>query len=115
MLHQNTVLRTQNVSGNPVHSCESAFCKICHNRLRGLAGIGRATAFAYAREGTRVVASGRNNEIGAELVKQIREIGAEAEFFKADVSKEEEVKNLMDQTVKRFGRLDIAVNKPARR
>ena len=75
-----------------------------------LSGIGRATAIAYAHEGASVVISGRNDATGAQLVRELRAIGAEAEFFKADVRHEDEVKNLVDQTVKRFGRLDIAVN-----
>ena len=75
-----------------------------------LSGIGRATAIGFAREGARVVVSGRHDTVGAELVRELRASGAEAEFIKADVQHEEEVKNLVDQAVKRFGRLDIAVN-----
>src|SRR5580698_9355001 len=75
-----------------------------------LTGIGRATAFAYAKEGARVVVSGRNDELGAELVRELRATGAEAEFVRADVRHEDDVKNLVDKTVARFGRLDIAVN-----
>jgi NAD(P)-dependent dehydrogenase (short-subunit alcohol dehydrogenase family) len=75
-----------------------------------LSGIGRATAIAYAHEGDRVVVSGRHDVAGEELVRELRDAGAEAEFFKADVRHEEDVANLVDQTVKRFGRLDIAVN-----
>ncbi len=75
-----------------------------------LAGIGRATAFAYAKEGAHVVVAGRNEEVGAELVRDLRDIGAQAEFVRADVRHEEDVKNLVDKTVARFGRLDIAVN-----
>jgi NAD(P)-dependent dehydrogenase (short-subunit alcohol dehydrogenase family) len=48
-----------------------------------LTGIGRATAFAYANEGARVVVSGRNEEVGAELVRELRASGAEAEFVRA--------------------------------
>jgi NAD(P)-dependent dehydrogenase (short-subunit alcohol dehydrogenase family) len=54
--------------------------------------------------------SGRNDVIGGELVRELRNVGAEAEFFNADVRYENDVRNLIDQTVKRFGRLDIAVN-----
>ena len=74
------------------------------------AGIGRATAIAYAREGARLVCSGRNAAAGAALVAELREMGAEAEFVAADVSKEAEVARLVDFTVSRFGRLDVAVN-----
>lgn len=75
-----------------------------------LTGIGRATAFAYAKEGARIVVSGRNEETGAELVRELSAAGAEAEFVRADVRREEDVKNLVEKTVARFGRLDIAVN-----
>ncbi len=71
-----------------------------------LTGIGRATAIAFAREGAKLVVSGRHDDKGHELVAELRGLGAEAEFIKADVRHEEEVK----KTVKRFGRLDIAVN-----
>src|ERR1700740_1217324 len=76
-----------------------------------LTGIGRATAFAYAKEDARVVVSGRNEEVGAELVRELRATGAEAEFVRADVRHEEDVKKLVDKTIARFGRLDIAVKK----
>jgi len=74
-----------------------------------LTGIGRATAFAFAQEGSRVVISGRRDDAGA-LVTQLRALGAEAEFVRADVRHENDVRNLVDKTVERFGRLDVAVN-----
>jgi NAD(P)-dependent dehydrogenase (short-subunit alcohol dehydrogenase family) len=76
----------------------------------GLTGIGRATALAFARDGARVVLSGRHDEEGQKLVSEIRETGAEAEFIRADVRHEEDVRNLVDKIVERFGRLDVAVN-----
>jgi NAD(P)-dependent dehydrogenase (short-subunit alcohol dehydrogenase family) len=76
----------------------------------GLTGIGRATALAFAKEGARVVVSGRREEEGQKLVSEIRKAGAEAEFIRADVRREEDVRNLIDKTVERFGRLDVAVN-----
>ncbi len=75
-----------------------------------LTGIGRATAVAFAKEGARLVVSGRREEEGHALAKELRGLGAEAEFVKADVRKEEDVRNLVDKTVARFGRLDVAVN-----
>ncbi len=75
-----------------------------------LAGIGRATALAFAREGARVVVSGRHDDAGAQLVAEMRALGAEAEFVRTDVRIEEDVRNLVDRTVARFGRLDVAVN-----
>jgi NAD(P)-dependent dehydrogenase (short-subunit alcohol dehydrogenase family) len=74
------------------------------------AGIGRATALAFAREGARLVCSGRNATAGAALVAELRELGVEAEFVAADVSNEAQVSALVERTVARFGRLDVAVN-----
>jgi NAD(P)-dependent dehydrogenase (short-subunit alcohol dehydrogenase family) len=75
-----------------------------------LAGIGRATALAFAREGARLVVSGRREEDGRKLEAELKGLGVEAEFVRADVRYEEEVRNLVDRTVARFGRLDVAVN-----
>ena len=75
-----------------------------------LTGIGRATALAFARTGARIVASGRNADAGGTLAAELRGAGAEAEFIRADVRFDEDVRALVDQTVARFGRLDIAVN-----
>src|SRR5216683_3246514 len=65
----------------------------------GLTGIGRATALAFAKEGTQLVVSGRRDEEGQKLVTEIRKNGAEAEFIRADVRREEDVRNLIDKTV----------------
>ena len=78
-----------------------------------LTGIGRATAVAFAKQGAKVVAAGRRDELGKALVKELRSLGAEAEFINADVRKEDDVRNLVDKTVARFGRLDVAVNNAA--
>jgi NAD(P)-dependent dehydrogenase (short-subunit alcohol dehydrogenase family) len=75
-----------------------------------LTGIGRATALAFAKEGAHVVVSGRRDEEGKKLVAEMRKLGAEAEFIRADVRHDEEVRKLIDKTVERFGRLDVAVN-----
>ncbi len=75
-----------------------------------LTGIGRATALAFANEGARVVVSGRRDDAGHALVSELRAAGAEAEFIRADVRRENDVQNLVDKTVARFGRLDVAVN-----
>jgi NAD(P)-dependent dehydrogenase (short-subunit alcohol dehydrogenase family) len=77
-----------------------------------LTGIGRATAPAFAQEGARVVASGRHHEAGQALLAQLRALGVEAEFVRADVRREDDVRCLVDATVKRFGRLDVAVTTP---
>jgi NAD(P)-dependent dehydrogenase (short-subunit alcohol dehydrogenase family) len=78
-----------------------------------LTGIGRAAAIAFAKKGAKVVVSGRRDEAGKELVKELRSLGTEAEFINADVRKEDEVRNMVDETVARFGRLDVAVNNAA--
>jgi NAD(P)-dependent dehydrogenase (short-subunit alcohol dehydrogenase family) len=75
-----------------------------------LTGIGRATALAFAREGATVVVSGRREAEGQALEVKLRSLGAEAAFVPADVRHEDEVRNLVDQTIARFGRLDVAVN-----
>src|ERR1700733_1166139 len=75
-----------------------------------LTGIGRAAAIIFAQEGAHVVVSGRRDKQGEELVAELQALGAEAIFVRSDVRKDDEVRNLVDQTVKRFGRLDIAVN-----
>lgn len=75
-----------------------------------LTGIGRATAMGFARQGARVVVSGRREDAGDALAKELRSLGAESEFIRADVRFEEHVRNLVDRTVERFGRLDVAVN-----
>jgi NAD(P)-dependent dehydrogenase (short-subunit alcohol dehydrogenase family) len=75
-----------------------------------LTGIGRATALAFARQGARMVVSGRREEAGRALAAELRAIGAEAEFIRTDVRDEAEVRAMVEYTVGRFGRLDIAVN-----
>src|SRR6266850_3104861 len=79
----------------------------------GLTGIGRAAAVAFAKKGAKVVIAGRRDEAGKALVEELRSFGSEAEFINADVRKEDDVRALVDQTVARFGRLDVAVNNAA--
>src|ERR1700692_3356493 len=73
-------------------------------------GIGHATALAFGQDGANLVVSGRNAEAGEALVKELRALGAEAEFVLTDVTREDDVRTLIEKTVKRFGRLDVAVN-----
>jgi NAD(P)-dependent dehydrogenase (short-subunit alcohol dehydrogenase family) len=75
-----------------------------------LTGIGRAAALAFAKEGARLVVAGRHEEAGQELAKELYARGAEAKFIRADVRHDDEVRELVDRTVARFGRLDAAVN-----
>jgi len=76
----------------------------------GLSGIGRATALAFAKEGASLVVSGRKDDVGQALVAELRALGAQAEFVRADVRRDKEVGDLVDKTVAKFGRLDVAVN-----
>jgi NAD(P)-dependent dehydrogenase (short-subunit alcohol dehydrogenase family) len=78
-----------------------------------LTGIGRAAAVAFAKKGAKVVVAGRHDDAGNALAKELRSLGTEAEFVNADVRKEEDVRNMVDRTVARFGRLDVAVNNAA--
>jgi NAD(P)-dependent dehydrogenase (short-subunit alcohol dehydrogenase family) len=75
-----------------------------------LTGIGRATAIAFAKEGARLVVSGRRQAEGKALEAELRGLGAEAEFVAADVRQEKDISDLVDRAVARFGRLDVAVN-----
>jgi NAD(P)-dependent dehydrogenase (short-subunit alcohol dehydrogenase family) len=75
-----------------------------------LTGIGRATALAFAKDGATVVAAGRREAEGKALEAELRALGAQAAFIKADVRHEDDVRRLVDETVARFGRLDVAVN-----
>jgi len=75
-----------------------------------LTGIGRATALAFAKEGARIVIAGRRDEAGQNLVAELRSLGAEAEYWRTDVRHDQDVRDLVDKTVARFGRLDVAVN-----
>jgi NAD(P)-dependent dehydrogenase (short-subunit alcohol dehydrogenase family) len=78
-----------------------------------LTGIGRAAAVAFARNRAKVVVAGRRDEAGEALAEELRTSGSEAEFIHADVRKEDDVRAMVDKTVARFGRLDVAVNNAA--
>jgi NAD(P)-dependent dehydrogenase (short-subunit alcohol dehydrogenase family) len=75
-----------------------------------LTGIGRATAINFAKQGARLVVSGRREAEGKALEAELRGLGSDAEFVIADVRREKDVSNLVDRAVARFGRIDIAVN-----
>src|SRR3989440_9349745 len=75
-----------------------------------LTGIGRATALAFARAGAQIIVSGRRDDVGVALAKELRDLGADADFVRADVRHEDDVQALVRETVERFGRLDVAVN-----
>jgi NAD(P)-dependent dehydrogenase (short-subunit alcohol dehydrogenase family) len=75
-----------------------------------LTGIGRASARTFAQAGAHLVVSGRRDKEGQELVAELQGLGAESIFVHTDVRNENEVRDLVDQAVARFGRLDVAVN-----
>src|ERR1041385_7934765 len=73
-------------------------------------GIGQATAIAFAREGAKVVLSGRRENEGNETVALIRKAGGEATFVRTDVTSEADVAALMAKTLSTYGKLDAAFN-----
>jgi NAD(P)-dependent dehydrogenase (short-subunit alcohol dehydrogenase family) len=76
----------------------------------GTSGIGSATALAFAREGAKVVVSGRREKEGNEIVSLIKKNGGEGMFIKTDVSSEADVAALVTKTLSAYGRLDAAFN-----
>ncbi|MDI9483952.1 MAG: 3-oxoacyl-ACP reductase FabG [Bacillota bacterium] len=73
-------------------------------------GIGAATAEIFAREGAKVVVADFDRENGEKIAEQLNKGGAEAFFFKVNVVDAENVQELMDKTLERFGKIDILVN-----
>jgi NAD(P)-dependent dehydrogenase (short-subunit alcohol dehydrogenase family) len=67
----------------------------------GLTGIGRAAAFA--KKGAKVVVAGRREEAGKALVEELLAFGAEAEFINGNVRKQDDVRNMVDRMLARFG------------
>jgi NAD(P)-dependent dehydrogenase (short-subunit alcohol dehydrogenase family) len=76
----------------------------------GTTGIGRATAIAYAKAGAKVVIAGRRAKEGQETLDLVKQAGGTGIFVQADVSVAADVKNLVDTTLRTYGRLDIAFN-----
>jgi len=76
----------------------------------GKAGIGRAAAIEFAKQGAKVVVSGRREKEGHEVIAEIQALGGEALFVRTDVSKATDVKAMIEQTLATFGRLDFAFN-----
>jgi NAD(P)-dependent dehydrogenase (short-subunit alcohol dehydrogenase family) len=76
----------------------------------GNAGIGRATAIEFAKHGAKVVITGRREKEGHEVIAEIKALGGEAIFAQTDVSKESDVKAMIERTLQTFGRLDYAFN-----
>jgi NAD(P)-dependent dehydrogenase (short-subunit alcohol dehydrogenase family) len=76
----------------------------------GTTGIGRETAILFAKAGAKVVVSGRRETEGKETIDLIRAAGGDGLFVKSDVSKSSDVQSLVQKTVEKVGRLDIAFN-----
>ena len=76
----------------------------------GTSGIGTATAEAFAREGAKVVITGRREKEGNEVIEKIKSDGGEAIFVRTDVQVSDDIKNMVAKTIETFGRLDYAVN-----
>lgn len=73
-------------------------------------GIGRATAVALAKQGVKVTVAARRAKEGEETVHLVKEAGSEGIFVKTDVANEDNVKSLVEKTVKMYDRLDYAFN-----
>ncbi|HPD60386.1 MAG TPA: SDR family oxidoreductase [Thermodesulfobacteriota bacterium] len=73
-------------------------------------GIGEATAIEIAREGGRVVLAGRREDRGKAILKKIKKEKGIGYFVRTDVTKEKDIKNLVDLTEKKYGKLDGAFN-----
>jgi NAD(P)-dependent dehydrogenase (short-subunit alcohol dehydrogenase family) len=73
-------------------------------------GIGRGIAHRFAREGAKVAIVARNKERASHVVEELTDKGSVAVFFKADVSREDAVKDMINAVIEHFGRLDVVVN-----
>ena len=76
----------------------------------GSSGIGRATGIALAKEGVKVAVAGRRAKEGEETVHLIKEAGSDGIFVKIDVTKEDDIRSLVEKTIKTYDRLDYAFN-----
>src|SRR5205823_13573343 len=76
----------------------------------GTSGIGKATAIKFAGAGAKVVLTGRREKEGAQVVAEIKKLGGDAAYVRTDIAKDANVKAMVDFTVDKFGRLDVAFN-----
>jgi NADP-dependent 3-hydroxy acid dehydrogenase YdfG len=77
-------------------------------------GIGEAIARLFAKEGAKVVISGRRSEKGNKITEEIRQAGGEAIFVQTDVVQDDQVQALVDATLEKYGQIDILVNNAGR-
>lgn len=76
-------------------------------------GMGKATAMLFAEAGAKVVVADMNEEKGQEVVREIQDANGEAIFVKVDISDAGQVKTMIDETVRTYGKLDVAINNAA--
>src|SRR5713101_3780900 len=76
----------------------------------GTSGIGRAAAIRFAKEGAKVAITGRRQKEGEETVRLLQDAGGEGFFIAADISREADARRIVEETMKRFGRLDFCFN-----
>src|SRR5689334_11601885 len=88
--------------------------KILENKVAvvtgGGSGIGKAISVLYAKEGAKIVVTDVNEQGGNETISEIKSKGGDAIFVKADTSKPDDSRNVVEQAVRKFGGLHIAVN-----
>jgi len=76
----------------------------------GTAGIGKATAVLFAKEGAKIAINARNETRGQGTLKLLKDMGVEVIFIRGDVSESQSAKKMVEETIKTFGRLDILFN-----
>ncbi len=79
----------------------------------GTAGIGRSTAILFAKEGAKVCVAGRNQTAGQEVVSTIKKSGGRAIYVRTDVSVEDDIRNMVEETKQAFGRIDVLFSNAA--
>jgi NAD(P)-dependent dehydrogenase (short-subunit alcohol dehydrogenase family) len=94
---------------NPTNNCKTFEGKVVLV-TGGTSGIGKAAAIAFARAGAKVVLSGRREKEGAQIVAEIKKLGGEAAFVRADIAKDADAKAMVKFAVDKFGKIDVAFN-----
>jgi NAD(P)-dependent dehydrogenase (short-subunit alcohol dehydrogenase family) len=105
-LHVLNPFSRENDEGNIMNTMQDKVALV----TGGTSGIGRATAIAFAKQGAKVVIAGRRQHEGEETLQMVKAAGSDGLFIRADVSDETQVKDIVDKTVAKYGRLDYAFN-----